>query len=153
MATTAIPNESMIGASPKRKEDARFITGKGRYTDDINLPGQLHAAFVRSPFASATINSIDASAAKAMAGVHEVFVGADLKAAGVNPIPVGWLHAGIQIAEFHALAVGRVSHVGNAVAVVLAESAQLARDAADTIQVDYTDHPAVAEAVDALAAG
>ncbi len=153
MATTAAPNEAMIGASPKRKEDARFITGKGRYTDDVNLPGQLYAAFVRSPFASATINSIDVSAAKGVKGVQEVFTGQDMKAAGVNPLPVGWLHAGIKISEFWALAVGRVSHVGNAVAVVLADSAQAARDGADAVQVDYSDTPAVAEAIDALKPG
>jgi len=153
MATTAEPGASLIGASIRRKEDPRFITGKGRYTDDVTLPGQTYAAFVRSPHANATINSIDATAALALPGVHAVLTGEDMKAAGVNPIPPGWLHPGIKISEFRALAVGRVSHVGNAVAVVIADSPTIARDAADLVAVDYTDHPAVADAVLALAPG
>jgi len=153
MTTTIQPGASLIGASVRRKEDPRFITGKGRYTDDVKLPGQLHAAFVRSPHASATINAIDASAARAMPGVHAVLTGDDMKAAGVNPIPVGWLHAGIKVAEYRALAVGKVCHVGNAVAVVLAETPAQARDAADQVMVDYTDHAAVADAVAALQPG
>lgn len=153
MATTVDPGASLIGASIRRKEDPRFITGKGRYTDDIKLPGQTYAAFVRSPHANATINSIDASAALALPGVHAVLTGEDMKAAGVNPIPPGWLHAGIKIAEYRALAVGRVSHVGNAVAVVIADSPRIARDAADLVNVDYTDHPAVVDGKAALAAG
>lgn len=153
MATTIEPGASLIGASVRRKEDPRFITGKGRYTDDVKLPGQLYAAFVRSPHASATINAIDASGARAMPGVHAVLTGEDMKAAGVNPIPVGWLHAGIKVAEYRALAVGKVCHVGNAVAVVLADTPAIARDAADQVMVDYTDHAAVADAVAALQPG
>ena len=153
MATTAAPGASLIGASIRRKEDPRFITGKGRYTDDVKFPGQTYAAFVRSPHANATINSIDASAALAMPGVHAVLTGEDMKASGVNPIPPGWLHPGIKIAEFRPLAVGKVAHVGNAVAVVIADSPTLARDAADQVMVDYSDHPAVADAVAALKPG
>ncbi len=126
MATTTEPGASLIGASIRRKEDVRFITGKGRFTDDVTLPGQTFAAFVRSPHANATINGIDATAALALPGVHAVMTGEDMKAAGVNPIPPGWLHPGIKIAEFRALAVGRVSHVGNAVAVVIADSPHIA---------------------------
>ena len=153
MATTAAPGASLIGASIRRKEDPRFITGKGRYTDDVTFPGQTYAAFVRSPHANATIISIDASAALAMPGVHAVLTGEDMKRGGVNPIPPGWLHPGIKIAEFRPLAVGKVAHVGNAVAVVIADSPTLARDAADQVMVDYLDHPAVADAVSALAPG
>lgn len=153
MATTAEPGTSLMGASVRRKEDQRFITGAGRYTDDLKLPGQVYAAFVRSPHANATINAIDASAALAMPGVHTVLTGEDMKQAGVNPIPPGWLHPGIKIAEYRALAVGRVGHVGNAVAVVIADSPTLARDAADAVVVDYADHPAVADAVAALEPG
>jgi carbon-monoxide dehydrogenase large subunit len=149
MATTA----PLIGASVKRKEDARFITGKGRYTDDINLPGQSFAAFVRSPFAHARITRIDATAAKAMPGVHAVFTGADLKAGGVNAMPVGWLHEGIQIAEHNPLAIDAARHAGQAVAVVIADSPALARDAADAVHVEYDELPAVAVAVDALKPG
>ncbi|MEO6444328.1 MAG: molybdopterin cofactor-binding domain-containing protein [Gemmatimonadaceae bacterium] len=153
MTTTTAPRAPLIGSSPKRKEDGRFITGTGRYTDDINMPGQLHAAFVRSPYAHAKIRSIDSSAALAMPGIHAVITGEELKAAGVNPLPPGWLHPGIQIAEFWPLAVGQVSHVGNAVAAVLADSPALARDAADAVVVDYDEQPAVAEGVDALKPG
>ncbi|HMN09059.1 MAG TPA: molybdopterin-dependent oxidoreductase [Gemmatimonadaceae bacterium] len=153
MATTAVPGTSLIGESVRRKEDQRFITGAGRYTDDLKLTGQLYAAFVRSPHANATINAIDASAARAMPGVHAVLTGEDMKRAGVNPIPPGWLHPGIRIAEFRPLAVGKVAHVGNAVAVVIADTPMLARDAADAVLVDYADHPAVADAVAALAPG
>lgn len=153
MATTAEPGTSLMGASVRRKEDQRFITGAGRYTDDLKLPGQTYAAFVRSPHASATINAIDARAALAMPGVLAVLTGEDMKQAGVNPIPPGWLHPGIKIAEYRALAVGRVGHVGNAVAVVIADSPMLARDAADAVVVDYSDHPAVADAVAALKPG
>ncbi|MFP5356544.1 MAG: xanthine dehydrogenase family protein molybdopterin-binding subunit, partial [Gemmatimonadota bacterium] len=153
MATTAEPGTSLMGASVRRKEDQRFITGAGHYTDDLKLPGQVYAAFVRSPHANATINAIDASAALAMPGVHTVLTGEDMKQAGVNPIPPGWLHPGIKIAEYRALAVGRVGHVGNAVAVVIADSPTLARDAADAVVVDYADHPAVADAVAALEPG
>lgn len=150
MATTAEP---MFGASVKRKEDGRFLTGKGRYTDDITLTGQTYAAFVRSPYAHAKIASIDASAAKAMPGVQAVFVGGDLKSGGVNPMPVGWLHDGIQIAEHHCIATDIARYYGQAVAVVIADSAALARDAAEAVQVDYDELPAVADAVAALAPG
>lgn len=153
MATTAVPGTSLIGESVRRKEDQRFITGAGRYTDDLKLAGQLYAAFVRSPYANATIDAIDASAARAMPGVEAVLTGEDMQRAGVNPIPPGWLHPGIKIAEYRPLAVGKVAHVGNAVAVVIADSPMRARDAADAVLVDYTDHPAVADAVAALGAG
>src|SRR5215212_1260644 len=116
MATTTTPNEAapaahgtgaepLMGASVKRLEDGRFITGRGQYTDDITLPGQTWAAFVRSPHAHARIRSIDASAALALPGVHRVYTGADLKASGVNAIPVGWLLPDIKIGEHLVLAV------------------------------------------------
>lgn len=149
MATTA----PMIGASVRRKEDGRFITGRGKYTDDINIAGQVHAAFVRSPYACARVRGIDASAALAMPGVHAMYTGADLKAAGVNPIPPGWLHAGIQIGDRYPMAVDTARFVGEAVAVVLADTAALARDAADAVVVDWDEQPAVADGVAALRAG
>ncbi|MGQ0649522.1 MAG: xanthine dehydrogenase family protein molybdopterin-binding subunit [Gemmatimonadaceae bacterium] len=149
MATTA----PVFGASIRRKEDGRFLTGKGRFTDDINLPGQTHAAFVRSPFAHARIRTIDAAAAKTMPGVHAVYTGADLKSSGVNPIPPGWLHEGIQIGDRHPMAVDTARYAGEAVAVVIADTAAGARDAADAVQVDYDELPAVASCVDALRPG
>ena len=149
MATTT----PMIGASVKRKEDGRFITGKGKYTDDITLTGQTHAAFVRSPYAHARIRSIDAAAARGMPGVHAVYTGADLKAGGVNPIPPGWLHAGIQIGDRHAMAVDTARFYGEPVAVVIADTPAQARDAADAVAVDYEELPGVADAVAAAKPG
>jgi carbon-monoxide dehydrogenase large subunit len=143
----------MIGASVKRKEDLRFVTGRGRYTDDVNVAGQGYAAFVRSPFAHARIRSVDTSAARALSGVHAVYTGADLKNGGVNPLPPGWLHAGIQIGAHYPMAVDAARHVGEPVAVVIADSAARARDGADAVVVDYEELPAVASAVSALASG
>jgi carbon-monoxide dehydrogenase large subunit len=147
------PPESLLGASVKRLEDGRFITGRGRYTDDIVLPGQTYAAFVRSPFAHAKITRIDTAAARAMPGVTAIFTGADLKGNGCNPMPVGWLLPDIKIGERWPLAVDKVRLVGDAVAVVIADSAARARDAADAVQVAYAELPAVASAVDALKPG
>lgn len=146
-------NPSGIGASVKRKEDGRFVTGRGQYTDDITLPGQLYAAFVRSPHAHAKVKKVDAKRAKSMPGVRAVFTGADLKAGGVNPMPVGWLLPDIKIGEHPALAVDTVRFVGNAVAVAIADSAARARDAADAVDVDYEVLPGIADATAALAPG
>jgi len=151
MTTTVKPDG--IGASPKRKEDGRFITGRGQFTDDIVLPGQLYAAFVRSPHAHAGITSIDTARAKGMPGVRKVYTGDDLKAAGVNPMPVGWLLPDIKIGEAMPLAVGRVKYVGNPVAIVIADSAARARDAADAVNVDYDVMEGISSATDALTAG
>src|SRR5512134_356960 len=118
MTTTVMADSVGIGSSPRRKEDGRFITGRGQFTDDIVLPGQLHAAFVRSPHAHARIRRLDASRAKGMPGVRAVYTGADLKAGGVNPMPVGWLLPDIKIGEHMPLAVDKVHYVGNAVAIV-----------------------------------
>ena len=153
MTTTVAPHGTGIGSSPRRKEDGRFITGHGQYTDDIVLPGQLHAAFVRSPHSHARIRSVDTTRAKEMPGVRKVYTGADLKAAGVNPIPPGWLHTGIAIGEHMPLATDKVRFVGNAVAIVLADSPARARDAADAVDVDYDVLDGVADATRALAAG
>ncbi|MEL6737067.1 MAG: xanthine dehydrogenase family protein molybdopterin-binding subunit, partial [Pseudomonadota bacterium] len=83
-----MPKDSGIGASTKRREDIRFLTGTGNYTDDINIAGQAHVYFLRSDIAHGTINSIDTSAAAAMPGVVRVFTGADFE--GVGGIPCGW---------------------------------------------------------------
>jgi len=138
-----------VGASVRRKEDQRFITGKGRYVDDINRPNQLYASIVRSPFAHARIKGIDASAALAQPGVVAVLTGADMAADGVGGLPCGWgIHSkdgSPMIEPPHApLAVDVVRYVGDHVAVVLAESRALARDAAELVDVDYEDLPAVA---------
>ena len=147
-----------IGASVRRKEDLRFLSGRGQYTDDINRPGQTHAYMLRSPHAHAAIRSIDLAAAKSMPGVLAIFTGADLAAANVGGIPCGWqIHNkdGSPMAEpMHpALAIGKVRHVGDQVAVVIAETRAQARDAAEAIVVDYDVLPAAATMAQALAAG
>jgi len=147
-----------IGASVRRKEDLRFLSGRGQYTDDINRPGQTHAAILRSPHAHAAINGIDTAKAKAMPGVLAVFVGADMAAEGIGGLPCGWqIHNkdGSPMAEppHPVIAVGKVRHVGDPVAVVVAETRQQARDAAEAIMVDYAPLPAVATTPAALAPG
>lgn len=147
-----------IGASVRRKEDLRFLSGRGQYTDDINRPGQTHAFMLRSPHAHAAIKAIDVAAAKAMPGVLAVFTGADLAAENIGGIPCGWqIHNkdGSPMAEpMHpALAIGNVRHVGDPVAVVVAETRAQARDAAEAIAVEYDVLPAAATMEQALAAG
>src|SRR5690242_2307063 len=134
-----------IGASVRRKEDFRFLTGKGTYTDDINRPGQLHAYLLRSPHAHAEITGIDIAKAKAAPGVAAVFTGADLQVGG---LPCGWLitskDGSPMIEPPHPLlAVGKVRHVGDPVAVVIAETYGQAKDAAEQIAVGYKELPAV----------
>ncbi len=145
-----------IGASLKRKEDARFLTGRGRYTDDINLPGQLYAHLLRSPVAHANLASVDTSAAEAAPGVHAVYTGADMD--HVGGVPTGWLiHSkdGSPMVEpkHPAMAVGKVRHVGEIVAIVVAETRDQAREAAALIDVDYQHLPAAASLEAARADG
>ncbi len=137
-----------IGAAVRRKEDQRFITGKGHYTDDINRPGQAYACFVRSPHAHATIKSIDTKTAVAMPGVVAIFTGADIAAAKINGHICGWTVTGsdgkpMKAAPGPALANGKVCYVGDEVAVVIADSATQAKDAAEKVVVDYGVLPAV----------
>src|SRR5256885_5940222 len=145
--------ERLFGASIKRREDPRFITGKGTYVDDVRVPGTTYAAFVRSPHANARVSRIDASAAKKLKGVLAVYTGKDLVAGGVKPIPVGWLLPGLKVPAFHPLAVDRVRFMGQPVAVVIAETPYLACDAADLVEVDYDAQPAVADGAEAVKPG
>ena len=142
--------ENGVGAAVRRKEDHRFITGAGRYVDDINRPGQLYCWIIRSPIAHARINGIDASAALAMDGVAAVLTGADMAADGVGGLPCGWGIAskdGSPMVEpaHPPLATEVVRHVGDQVAIVLAESRAIARDAAEQVEVDYDELPAAAD--------
>lgn len=141
-------SETGIGASVQRKEDFRFLTGQGRYTDDINRPGQLHAYFVRSPHAHATINGINKSAAEAAEGVVAVFTGADMAADNVGSLPCGWVvndrHGEPHKAPPHfPLARDKARYVGDHVAVVIAETYDAARNAGELVEVDYGELPAV----------
>jgi len=149
---------SFIGQSVKRVEDKRFITGKGKYTDDLVLPHMAHAYIVRSPYAHARINSIDISKAEAMDGVVKVFTGKDIADAGINGIPTGWqvdFKNGESMREpAHPLLVAdKARHMGDGVAVVIAESREVARDAADLVEVDYEVLDAVVDLRKAIADG
>jgi carbon-monoxide dehydrogenase large subunit len=147
-----------MGASVKRREDRRFLLGKGRYTDDITLPGQTWAVFVRSPYAHAAIRSIDSSAARSAPGVLAVLTGEDVAADGLGGIPCGWQvkskDDSVMIEPPHpALAHGKVRHVGDPVVMVIAATRAQARDAAQLVEVDYDPLPAVAHLKDAVADG
>lgn len=143
----------VVGQSIKRVEDPRFIQGKGKYVANLQIPGLLHAAIVRSPHAHAKIKGIDASAALAMPGVVAVYTGQDLEADGIGGLPCGFNPPGIKTAPHPALAMGKVRYVGDGVAVVIAEDRYLAQDAADAVQVDYEPLPAVVDAKKAAAPG
>ena len=147
--------ETGIGAPVRRTEDFRFLTGGGTYTDDINRPGQAYAYFLRSPHAHAKIKSIDKDAALASPGVVGVLTGADLAADEVGGVPCGFApDCGPMNEPPHpALAAEVVRHVGDGVAVVIAETLEQAKDAAEKIEVDYGVLPCVVSAVDALKAG
>ncbi|MFZ5789185.1 MAG: xanthine dehydrogenase family protein molybdopterin-binding subunit [Pseudomonadota bacterium] len=144
-----------IGAPVRRKEDFRFLTGQGRYTDDLNRPGQAYAYFLRSPHAHAKIKKIDTAAAARMPGVVAVFTGADVAADKVGGLICGWVVTD-RFGKPHkapphpVLATDKVRYVGDHVAVVIAESVAQAKDAAEKISVDYDVLPAVVETAKAL---
>jgi carbon-monoxide dehydrogenase large subunit len=143
-----------IGSSVKRVEDKRFITGQGRYTDDIVLPRMTYACFVRSPHAHAEIVSVDTSHAEGMDGVVKIFTGKDTDAAGIAGVPCGWqvdFKNGDTMKEPpHPLLVSdKARHVGDAVAMVIAESYAEAKDAAEAVFVDYNVLPAVTNSKEA----
>jgi carbon-monoxide dehydrogenase large subunit len=140
----------------KRKEDARFLTGSGQYTDDVALPNQTHAYFLRSPHAHAKIRGIDTAKAKQAPGVVAVYTSADLE--GVNGLPCGWLITSVDGTPMKepphpVLAKGKVRYVGDQVALVVAETQNQAKDAAELIEVDYEILPAVVNVIDALKPG
>jgi aerobic carbon-monoxide dehydrogenase large subunit len=141
-------SNSPIGKSLQRREDVRFLTGAGQYTDDVLLPGQTHGVFLRSPYAHARIKSIDTSKAVKAMGVVAIFTGSDLAEAKVGGLPCGWLiHSkdGSPMKEppHPVLAQGKVRHVGDQVALIVAETAWQAKDAAELIEVDYDELPPV----------
>lgn len=149
--------EGAIGVSVQRKEDDRFLRGHGRYTDDITLPQQSYAVVLRAPLAHARIRSIDTADAKAMPGVLAVFTGEDVAADGLGGLPCGWQVTGkegqvMQEPPHPLLVMDKVRHVGDNVALVVAESLAEAKDAAEAIVVDYDPLPAVSAASAALAA-
>jgi carbon-monoxide dehydrogenase large subunit len=145
-----------IGRSLRRLEDQRFLTGQGRYVDDIDVPGRLHGIVLRSPHGHAAIEDIDSAAARTIPGVRGVFTAADLEADGIGLLPCIAQVATVApmiVPPRRALARDRVRHVGDPVAFVVAETRAQARDAAELIAVRYRALPAVVDAPSALAAG
>ncbi|WP_375311575.1 xanthine dehydrogenase family protein molybdopterin-binding subunit [Bradyrhizobium sp. A5] len=147
-----------IGARVVRKEDKRFITGKGRYVDDIKLQGMTHAHFIRSPHAHAKVKGIDSSAALKMPGVVAVLTGQQIVDDKVGNLICGWAITSkdgspMKMGAWPAMAPETVRFVGQAVAVVIADSKNLARDAAEAVVVDYEELPAVADVHAAIKAG
>ncbi len=145
-----------IGAPVRRKEDFRFVTGQGQYTDDVTRPGETRAVFVRSPHAHARIKKIDVAAAKKMPGVVDVLTGAQLADDKVGNLICGWMihskdGSPMKMSAHPALAASKVNCVGDAVAVVIAETLGQARDAAEKVVVDYEVLPAVVDPAKAQA--
>jgi carbon-monoxide dehydrogenase large subunit len=151
-----MPKDGGIGASTKRREDVRFLTGNGRYTDDINLRGQAYVFFLRSDVAHGKLTSVDTSAAEGMDGVVRIFTGKDFE--GVGGMPCGW-----QVTDKHGqpmqepghpvLAQGKVRHVGEPIAAVVAETLAQARDAAEAIVLEIEELPAVINMKEAVKDG
>lgn len=144
--------QGFIGQSVKRREDARFLTGTGRYTDDIVLPGQTFGFFLRSPYAHATLKRVNTEAAKAAPGVLGVFTGEHFK--DVGGLPCGWLINSIdgtpmKEPKHPILADGKVRYVGDRIALVVAETLEQAKEAAQLIDVEFDELPAVVDPVDA----
>src|SRR3990172_4515992 len=164
------PSDFGIGQPVRRKEDFRLLTGRGRYSDDYSLPGQVYAAILRSPHAHARVATVDASGARAMPGVLGVFTGADVAADRLKPISPDYAFLGpvevqrrlpdvvlqnrdgspIYDSPYHLLAQDRVRFAGQAVAMVVADSVARAKDAAEAIVVDYEALPAVTATPDAV---
>jgi carbon-monoxide dehydrogenase large subunit len=147
-----------IGAAVRRKEDQRFITGTGRFTADIERPGQAYACFVRSPHAHANIKTIDTKAAAALPGVLAVLTGAQLAADKIGSLVCGWMihskdGAPMKMAPHPALASHKVCHVGDPVAVVVAQTLAQAKDAAEKVECAYEVLPAVTDPAKAQAKG
>ncbi|KRS17438.1 xanthine dehydrogenase family protein molybdopterin-binding subunit [Roseovarius indicus] len=151
-----MPKDGGIGDATKRREDVRFLSGTGNYTDDINVAGQAYVHFLRSDVAHGKITGLDTAAAEAMPGVLRIFTGKDFE--GVGGIPCGW-----QVTDKHGepmqepahpvLAQGKVRHVGDPIAAVVAETREQARDAAEAIEVEIEDLPAVMDMKTALEEG
>ncbi len=147
-----------IGQAVKRTEDERLLTGHGRYTDDVALPNQAYAYVLRSPHAHAGVGAIDTAAARAVPGVLLVLTGADVRDDGLGPVPCmadlknrdGSPRANT---DRHVLAIDRVRHVGDPVALIVAETLSQAQDAAELVEVEYEELPAVTDTVGATKPG
>ncbi|HLY82802.1 MAG TPA: xanthine dehydrogenase family protein molybdopterin-binding subunit, partial [Acidimicrobiales bacterium] len=141
----------IVGTPLVRKEDPALLTGEGRFVDDLVIPGALHLAVVRSPRAHARIRSVDVSGALGQPGVVAALSGADLRDEWAGPMPCAWpVTQDMRNPEHFPVAIAKVCYVGDAVAVVLAETESAAKDAAEAVVVDYEDLPAVVDLEDAL---
>src|SRR5258706_3849493 len=157
----AVTEDRLFGKSIKRREDPRFITGRGNYVDDVKLAGMTYAAFVRSPHAHARIKAIDVAAAKAHPGVVAVFTGKDMT--GVNSLPCGWdlrkekgvpgVVEDLAMVPHMPLTSDVARHVGDPVAVVIADSQDAAQDAAEKVKVSWEPLPSVTATDKAIASG
>ncbi len=146
-------NEKHIGRSVRRLEDSRFLVGRGRYVADIAGTTDLHGHVLRSPHAHALIKRIDVSRGASLAGVQGIYVAADLAADGLGPLPCMAAVKPLIVPPRPALADGRVRHVGDPVAFIVADSEEIAREAAELVEVDYEPLAAVVDGSAALAAG
>jgi carbon-monoxide dehydrogenase large subunit len=156
MAKDGNPEHTGIGAPTKRREDVRFLSGTGNYTDDINLRGQAYVHFLRSDIAHGTLDKVDTEAASAMPGVLRIFTGADFENTG--SLPCGWQITDrfgevMQEPGHPVLARGKVRHVGDPIAAVVAETYAQARDAAEAIELEISELPAVIDMKAALKEG
>src|SRR5215210_4094297 len=152
MATTeTVTTGRVVGTSVPRKEDRPLVTGNGQFIDNINLAGQLWFVVVRSPYAHARITSVDLKKARSLHGVHAAFSGADLAADWAGSLPCAWpVTEDIRMPSHFPLAFDKVRHVGDGVAVVVAETRALAKDAAELVEVEYEPLPAVTDVEQAL---
>jgi aerobic carbon-monoxide dehydrogenase large subunit len=146
--------DRLVGEPVPRREDARFLTGEGTFVDDISLPGMLHVVVVRSPLAHARINEVDLEAARDAPGVVAAFSGRELRAHWVAPLPMVWpVTDDIKVPEHWPLAVTEARHLGDGVAVVVAETRARAEDAAELVRLDLDPLPVAASIEAALAQG
>lgn len=144
-------NDKWIGQSPKRKEDIRLLTGRGRYTGDLQLPGMLHAAVLRSPYAHALIKSVDVSKALEYPGVVHVITGEDLR--GILDVIPALADLPERNADHPCLAQGKVRYVGEPVAIVVATNRYVAEDALEQIEVDYEPLRPICNYTEAMESG
>lgn len=146
-----VADGKVIGSRLKRREDPALLTGEARFTNDLKIPGALHLAVLRSPFAHAHIVSVDVSAALARPGVVAAYSGADLESSWAGPMPCAWaVTADMKNPVHYPLAVAKVAYAGDGVACVLATSEAAAQDALTAIDVEYEPLPAVIDLEDAL---
>ena len=154
MAATAEPTETFVGTSVKRKEDASLLRGRGTYVDNMTLPGMVFMAVVRSPYAHARIKSVNLDRARQAEGVVAAFSGADLAEDWKGSLPCAWpVTEDIKMPPHYPLANEEARYQGDGIAVVIAESRALAKDAAELVEVDYESLDAVVNVEEALEQG